>query len=137
MKRLLYQMPSGQIRIIVPAEGKDLDYVRQVTEQKNPTLAGNFVKIIEHTDIPQSREFRDQWRMNGGSIEVDSTLETQERWKRVRAERNKRIQESDGKILRAQEVDQAKVDQWKTYRQALRDVTNQPDPKNITWPQEP
>lgn len=26
---------------------------------------------------------------------------------------------------------------WQEYRQALRDITNQPDPFNITWPVQP
>ena len=30
-----------------------------------------------------------------------------------------------------------KLDAWKTYRQALRDVTKQSDPDKITWPSEP
>ena len=28
-------------------------------------------------------------------------------------------------------------DDWKTYRQALRDITTQSDPFNITWPTAP
>ena len=30
-----------------------------------------------------------------------------------------------------------KLDAWKTYRQALRDITKQSDPDNITWPTKP
>ena len=27
--------------------------------------------------------------------------------------------------------------QWQAYRQALRDITEQPDPFNIVWPETP
>jgi hypothetical protein len=26
---------------------------------------------------------------------------------------------------------------WRSYRQALRDITDQPDPFNISWPEPP
>ncbi len=55
-------------------------------------------------------------------------------WAMVRADRNARLAASDWTQLPDAPVDAAA---WATYRQALRDVTQQPDPFNITWPQEP
>lgn len=53
----------------------------------------------------------------------------------AKTERNKRLQESDFSQLADVSVDKAA---WATYRQALRDVTAQPDfPYAITYPASP
>ena len=56
-----------------------------------------------------------------------------EKWANVRTERLKRIIETDWRAG----SDLTLSDEWKTYRQALRDVPTQSDPDNITWPTEP
>ena len=55
------------------------------------------------------------------------------KWVGVRAQRNIKLQESDWRAS----SDLTLSDDWKTYRQALRDITTQSDPDNITWPTEP
>lgn len=61
-------------------------------------------------------------------------IRTKEQWGTVRAMRNRKLYECDWTQLPDATVDAAA---WATYRQALRDITNQPDPFNIVWPQEP
>ena len=56
-----------------------------------------------------------------------------EKWVGVRATRNRKIAETDWRAS----SDLTLSDEWKTYRQALRDVPTQSDPDNITWPTEP
>ena len=56
-------------------------------------------------------------------------------WPLVRAERNKLLAASDWTQL--PDVPIATKEAWATYRQALRDITNQPDPFNIVWPEPP
>lgn len=65
------------------------------------------------------------------------TPETQ--WPIVRTERNKKLQASDWTDTASApaRLGQELYGQWQTYRQALRDVTNQPDPFNIVWPTAP
>jgi hypothetical protein len=60
-----------------------------------------------------------------------------EQWKVVRSERNGKLQASDWSVLPDVPVTPEKKTEWENYRQALRDVTNQPDPFNITWPTPP
>ena len=55
-------------------------------------------------------------------------------WANVRADRNRRLASCDWTQLPDAPVDGVA---WAAYRQELRDITNQPDPFNITWPQEP
>jgi len=58
---------------------------------------------------------------------------TAKKWELVRIERNRKLQESDWRAM----SDLTLSDDWKTYRQALRDVPTQSDPDNITWPTKP
>ena len=53
-------------------------------------------------------------------------------WPIVRAERDRRLLASDWTQL--PDVPLATKEAWAVYRQALRDITEQPDPFNITWP---
>tara|TARA_B000000532_G_scaffold85958_1_gene68957 strand:- start:1889 stop:2173 length:285 start_codon:yes stop_codon:yes gene_type:complete len=59
------------------------------------------------------------------------------KWERVRHDRNRKLAESDWVATKASETGVAVSDEWKTYRQALRDVPTQSDPDNITWPTKP
>tara|TARA_B100001778_G_scaffold282699_1_gene248356 strand:+ start:12345 stop:12626 length:282 start_codon:yes stop_codon:yes gene_type:complete len=60
-----------------------------------------------------------------------------ESWLQVRNYRNRLLLETDWVAARASETGVAVSDDWKTYRQALRDVPTQSDPNNITWPTKP
>ncbi len=55
-------------------------------------------------------------------------------WANVRTERNKRLIACDWTQLPDAPVDTLA---WSDYRQELRDITLQPDPFNIQWPEEP
>lgn len=63
--------------------------------------------------------------------------ETDIKWMQVRNERNRLLSETDWVITKASETGVAVSDDWKTYRQALRDVPTQSDPDNLTWPTKP
>lgn len=52
-----------------------------------------------------------------------------------RAERNNFLQKSDSKVI-SDRFTKSKIDQWKTYRKALRDLDFS-DPDNMTWPDKP
>lgn len=56
-------------------------------------------------------------------------------WPIVRAERDRSLQASDWTQL--PDVPLATKEAWAAHRQALRDVTLQPDPFNIVWPTPP
>ena len=62
-----------------------------------------------------------------------------EKWANVRAERDRKIAATDWRVIVASESDEGSdlPTKWKTYRKALRDITEQSDPDNITWPTEP
>ena len=58
-------------------------------------------------------------------------------WGVVRTERNARLAACDWTQLPDCPLTNVKQAEWAIYRQALRDITNQTDPFNIIWPQEP
>lgn len=64
--------------------------------------------------------------------ELDRRIES--RWNAVRSQRNQLLQESDWTQLPDSPVDKTV---WATYRQELRDITDQEDPFNIVWPVDP
>lgn len=62
---------------------------------------------------------------------------TEERWVTIRAERNAKLAASDWTQLPDSPISNVATQAWATYRQALRDITEQSDPFSITWPEEP
>jgi hypothetical protein len=57
-----------------------------------------------------------------------------QRWAEERTKRDKLIAETDWRALQ----DTSTIPEaWVTYRQALRDITDQADVDNITWPTKP
>jgi hypothetical protein len=63
--------------------------------------------------------------------ELQARIDTQ--WQVVRTQRNQMLKDSDWTQLSDSPVDKTA---WATYRQALRDITTQPDPFNIVWPKQ-
>lgn len=61
--------------------------------------------------------------------ELQARIDTQ--WQVVRTQRNQMLKDSDWTQVADAPVDKAA---WAVYRQALRDITTQPDPFSITWP---
>ena len=62
-----------------------------------------------------------------------------EKWANVRRQRDRLIATTDWRVIVASESDEGSdlPTKWKTYRKGLRDITEQSDPDNITWPTEP
>lgn len=57
--------------------------------------------------------------------------------KRVRDKRAGLLAKSDWSVLPDVVMTDEDRQQWRAYRQALRDITKQPDPFNIVWPTPP
>ena len=87
-----------------------------------------------HSDL-EGTHYHLTW--DGSAIIPDDTAltayQTADKWKNVRADRNRRLAETDYLALNDQNLSA----EMTTYRQALRDITAQSDPDNITWPEKP
>ena len=64
-----------------------------------------------------------------------SDQETQGLMNLARMNRAALLSEADIEILKGEDAG-TDVSAWRTYRQALRDITKN-DPRNLTWPQKP
>lgn len=69
--------------------------------------------------------------------EEEIAARTESQWAKVRADRNAKLAASDWTQLVDTPLTNTEQGEWAVYRQSLRDITNQEDPFNITWPEEP
>lgn len=66
------------------------------------------------------------------------TPTTEQKAAAIRAKRDALLAETDLIIIRCAEAGEPVPDEWKTYRQALRDVPEQAGfPENVIWPEKP
>ena len=72
------------------------------------------------------------------SLVTDAEIESCQRWKIIRNERDKLLKESDYLILADAPVDETQKQEWTTYRQALRDIPQDYDsPDEVVYPDKP
>ena len=108
-------------KVEVKSSGYDNDDSKDVTEV-TPTLSGSvYVQTYEITDadtetINKRREIK---------------------WSEVRSGRDSLLSESDWTQFNDSPISGSTLTDWQTYRQSLRDITNQSDPYDITWPNIP
>ena len=67
----------------------------------------------------------------------DMWEQTENAWGNIRSRRNIELVESDWTQLSDTPFTTEEKEEWRLYRQALRDITLQPDPFNIIWPVKP
>lgn len=121
-------------------------------EFKSDPNSENYIELENSIQVDEVTILK-QWRYSGGVFKnvgpppepyyiwdlassswIDPrTPETE--WPLVRAERDRRLLASDWTQL--PDVQLPTKEAWAIYRQALRDVTQQPDPFNIVWPTPP
>jgi hypothetical protein len=101
--------------------GYDDDYTKDVLEI-TPILSGSvYVQTYQITDVDET------------------TLNTRKeiKWEEVRESRNTLLKDCDWTQFQDSPITGSKLTEWQTYRQSLRDITNQENPYNITWPTKP
>ena len=113
--------------------GEDYEIHEVDVDVVSLTKSGHIVTDLEGTHYHLS------W--DGSSVSADdnakATYQTAEKWKRVRSQRDHLLSQTDWVVVKAKETGTNIPTNWKTYRQALRDVPDQTDPDNITWPTKP
>jgi hypothetical protein len=110
--------PPDGYEAVADADYPQVDYTKNVSEGQ-PTNGGS--------------GWVQNWIVSDASAEeIAERIAYQ--WRTVRSLRGMKLSQSDWTQLPDAPADAAA---WTTYRQALRDITNQADPFNITWPNEP
>jgi hypothetical protein len=108
-------------KVETKSSGYDSDDSKDVTEV-TPTLSGSvYVQTYEITDadtetINKRREIK---------------------WSEVRSNRDSLLSECDWTQFNDSPISGSTLIDWQTYRQSLRDITNQSTPYDITWPNRP
>ncbi len=107
----------------------DLYEVRQTPKPNDYTK-----NISEGTPILIDGVYYQNWEMEDASqSEIDLRIET--KWIEIKDIRNELLQECDWTQLN--DIPSETKSIWTTYRQELRDITNQTNPFNIVWPVKP
>jgi hypothetical protein len=86
--------------------------------------------VIEENEVVEYQKVR-----NKTAQEIQDELNGQ--WTFIRYRRNEFLTECDWTQLQDSPLSEQKQQEWQTYRQSLRDITEQSDPFNIVWPTKP
>jgi hypothetical protein len=69
--------------------------------------------------------------------EAEIAQEKEHQWSEIRAARSIALKECDWTHLPDNQLTAEEKQEWATYRQALRDITEQEDPYKVVWPTAP
>ena len=105
---------------------------------------------IVRGDVYSGIEWLDSGQTKPTETEINnkiSELDSAEAMRLLREERNQLLSETDWMVTRSIETDVAMTNDWKTYRQALRDLPASASPSldssyeldltSVNWPTEP
>ena len=109
-----------------PESGKFIGEVKPSTQYHD--LSAN--RPVDMPPKPSDRHEFDysikEWKVN-----------TELAWHYVYIERSRKLMDTDWLVTKAIETGEPMPAGWATYRQALRDITQQSDPMSIVWPVQP
>jgi hypothetical protein len=110
--------------------------VFEVLETPKPDDEYYTKKVYEGIPIFQNTNYYQNWIIEEANPEYTS-IYIEKEWDKIRQRRNALLYESDWtQVLDAPLTDE-KRQEWTVYRQLLRDVTTQPTPFEIIWPNKP
>lgn len=110
---------------VVPARHLNAQDVYRVRTLPKPSEIGKKA-------VPQAlpTQVNGEWILDWDLVALDAD--------EARALRNNLLSETDWVVTKSLESGVAVPEEWVTYRQALRDITDQPDfPDNVVWPTQP
>jgi len=108
-------------KVETKSSGYDSDDTKDVTEV-TPTLSGSvYVQTYNITDADEET--------------INKRREI--KWSEVRSNRDSLLSECDWTQFNDSPISGSTLTDWQTYRQSLRDITNQSTPYDITWPNKP
>lgn len=135
-----YPVAEGDIRLLYPNCSFPTPFVAPdgyelVQQTQFPTV--DYTKnISEGTPLLNGGVWTQNWVVTDATPEQIAVL-TQQEWVSVRGQRNTQLAECDWTQLPDAPLTNVQAANWATYRQALRDITDQADPFSITWPEKP
>jgi hypothetical protein len=121
-----------------------------LTYSQEDLLADNWYRLITTVGVPfdinQTEVVTYEIRNDGIVYQVKTLVPKEgealntairQKWFQIRLERLDAISKTDWTQMSDSPLTAEQKATWATYRQALRDITMQSDPFNITWPTDP
>ena len=99
------------------------------------SIDANFSCITEEDIINASKDTKEDRLLGTDPYELIEDLRKTADWFTVREQRNKLLESTDW--ITGRDVPENTKLKWEKYREELRDITKQLDPKNIIWPSKP
>lgn len=137
MKASVYNISTGQIVRIIQCDASDLHL--QISDGQS-FVEGEFDDSIYYIENQLPVAFPEKpigsyvFDWNSKQWMFDSIAASE----LAKSQRDKLLSESDWTQMPDVQMADEKRNQWKVYRQSLRDITLQPDfPKTINWPVKP
>ena len=108
---------------VYPVQSTDYtnDYTKNIEEGTPILFESSYIQVWNITDATEE--------------EISTKLE--EKWVEVRIMRDALLAQSDWTQFQDSPLSGTQLTEWQTYRQSLRDITNQSNPFEITWPTKP
>lgn len=143
MKKIIYSRSDGALSIIHPVRNtyphpEDLtdDEVLARAMKDVPPDALN-VHVLDETEIPTDRTFRNAWIYQNNKIEPDLDQSKEIKKAQLRLERKPLLEALDAAFMKAlEDQDSEAIAQIKTKKQRLRDITKEPALLNAQTPEE-
>lgn len=133
MKFTIYTQSTGQVLFSGTADNPNMLAAEGQAVLLDEAFTDGYIQDGQHFTLPAQPSPHHVFDYTTKQWVDPRTPETQ--WPVVRAQRNARLSASDWTQL--PDVPLATKEAWAAYRQALRDVTLQPDPFAIIWPVSP
>lgn len=128
MKYIIYNATTGEVLRTLSTTIETIALNTKAGEGFLPYLGNNF---DIHVDV-ETKTIQ-PGRIDSRTADEKAKVE----WFVVRRERDKRLSDTDWVSAKMLDQTGTITDEWRAYRQALRDVTKQVDPFNIVWPSLP
>lgn len=138
MKYIIYYKNTGVIQSISDGDAPspyDETYLNLLISDFGGINPNDFyIKNNVITAYPQKPDNLYKYNWNGENWVLDEEYQAN----LVKAQRDSLLTESDWVVTKAKEYDQEVSQEWKTYRQALRDITQQSGfPLSVVFPTKP
>ena len=113
----------------------------------NNSFWGNIISGLSHADFSIRGSIANESDYDQNVTFVDPSKKptwaavdggkNDEQWITVRFKRKVKLELCDWTQLDDVPLTNTELQEWQTYRQALRDITTQSDPFNVAWPTPP
>ena len=118
--------PDNSISVVRASPKYTEEEVLEVFKKSNPKNLP--ITIVDESELPIDRVFRNAWNLSGGIVEIDSGKARNIHMDRLRHLRNKQLEKLDKEMMvAADKEDVEKVKEIRQLKQRLRDMTKTED----------